>query len=151
MILFVKDTEWALAVLRFFGVDTSAWSTAFEPLLGKEPVQHPRGRSRDDEDFRMQRNYRDQQAKSGRSRSPRRDPIAKFKRPASPPPTRSPHPVYVIDIFNSFSAMCDMPVRPESETINSIAAKLGVQNDPVPDGRPSSSDKQAWCAGNEAR
>lgn len=47
--------------------------------------------------------------------------------------------------------MCDMPVRPESETINSIAAKLGVQNDPVPDGRPSSSDKQAWCAGNEAR
>ncbi|GJE87087.1 hypothetical protein PsYK624_031700 [Phanerochaete sordida] len=144
MLLFMHNADDALDVLRFYGVDTSDWTTHFEPVVGRDVLavsaRHPLKNTKDEPDVRGR--YDSQhRARSDRSRSPTRG--AHAPRARSPPPQTSRHPVYVVDIAALSATMRRTPAPPHAP-VQQLADALGVALDPpFPAGQ--------WCAGNESR
>ena len=153
MLLFVHDAEESLDILNYYGVDTSQWTTAFEPLVGKqlihigEKYEGDAGYEPNDRRNGPNRGYPYDRVKSERSRSPRRRGGPGQGRARSRSPQRSPYPVYVVDTKRLYARMKNMPDNEIS--VATMAKDLDV-NLEVPEGKqPVSEDN--WCAGNECR
>lgn len=171
MLLFVQNAAEAQDVLAFYGVHTAAWSTSFEPVVGKQipPVgtPYPDARAKREPDPKRERDYygrdyrgrdydaRDHYGRDGygrakpeRSRSPRRGAVD-TRRPRSrsrtPEPARSPYPVYVVDVVHLYHTMMSMP--DDRVLVAAVAEKLGVRLEGAPDAPLPGS--VGWCAGNE--
>jgi hypothetical protein len=154
MLLFLQDTDESLDILKFYGVDTSGWTTAFEPLVGKQVLQigerygQKLEGERNDHRGRRDDAHPAGRMKSERSRSPRRRSDSGFGRPRSRSPLhRSPYPVYIVDVKRLYATMKKMPC--DKMTLAAIAEDLDVRLD-SPDGNGHVTPG-GWCAGNECR
>lgn len=162
VLLFVHDAEWAMVVLKSFGVDTSEWRLGIEPILGRRLLEKPRfedthdttkfrSRSRDPRSSTIP--YHDERYRSSRSRSPTHN--KSFKRDRSPiEEKRSPHPVYVVDVKNLYTTMRQIAESasglPVAEIAHAVRINFEKPDEKVENTVPNQK-LPGWCAGNESR
>ncbi|KAI0822751.1 hypothetical protein BC628DRAFT_1387505 [Trametes gibbosa] len=153
ILLLVHDEKMTRCALRSFGVDASRWRVGIKDLLYSPD---PRGPPKNDAYHDSKRDVRDYAKKWSRSRSPsprRQSSTDCAPRARSPPPTRAPPPVYLVDVRQMYHTLMEIP-RNDTVLANSIS--LGVKDTAPLRGEDDrivyeDVDLQSWCAGRESR